>query len=337
MQPLVTVLMPVYNGQSYLREAIQSILEQTYINFELLIMDDGSTDQSAEIVKSYRDKRIKLYQSEKNEGISKTLNKGIKLSRGQYIARMDSDDISHPDRFMHQVTFLEEHPEIGVLGSGIENLKDNRTGKKKQWPESDAEIKINLLFQNPFFHSTVMVRRSLMNDIRYPENMRYAQDFGLWVSLAPCTHFANLLNAMVQYRTHSGQITKTKANEQRNNARMIREVYLKSLFPECTENEMILHHRISERNRQIDLSATALWFEKILLINNEHNIFPDIILRKILARKWWNCCKNSTHSGLYIWKKYRQCVLSKVKTDEPKNMIKYVIKIIFRKPSHTLS
>jgi len=332
MHPLVTVLMPVYNGEKHLAEAVQSILDQTYRNFEFLVMDDGSTDGSAEIIASFKDERIMLNRAENNEGITKTLNRGIGIAKGFYIARMDCDDISHPQRLMRQVNFLEEHPETGVLGTAIEQIKKNGPGKTKRWPATDAEIKINMLFQNPLYHPTVMVRREALANTRYPESMRYAQDYSLWTALSPVTRFANLPEALLRYRTHPGQVTKTKAAEQATNARIVRENYLQSLFPEADETERALHHRISERDRTIDLEASALWFEKMISLNESKTVFPRKTFEKILARKWWNCCKNSRSGGMRIWKSYRQCSLSKVRTDERKNIPKYAVKWMFNKP-----
>ncbi|MCG8341550.1 MAG: glycosyltransferase [Chlorobiales bacterium] len=331
MKPLVSVLMPVYNGEKHLSDAVKSILWQTYHNFEFLIMDDGSTDNSVSIVESYKDLRIKLHRSKSNSGIAKTLNRGIDLAQGKYIARMDCDDISHPDRLLRQVTFLEQYHDTGVLGSGIQKLKGDRSGRKKHWPESDAAIKINLLFQNPVFHPTVILRKSILNNTKYPETMRYSQDYGLWVMLATVTQFANLPEALLQYRTHPDQVTKTKAQQQADSARIAREYYLKTLFPDVTEKELILHHRISERDREINLIETAAWLEKIISLNDKAKAFPTEILQEIMARKWWNCCKNSTNNGAYIWRTYNQCSLSKIKTDEPKHTAKYVIKWLINK------
>ena len=119
MNPLVTVLMPVYNGEKYLKEAIESILNQTFKDFEFLIINDGSTDNSVKIIQSFNDLRIRLIHNESNIGLIKTLNKGLKLSNGKYIARMDCDDVSLPKRLSVQINFMEKHPEIGVCGSWV--------------------------------------------------------------------------------------------------------------------------------------------------------------------------------------------------------------------------
>jgi glycosyltransferase involved in cell wall biosynthesis len=140
--PRISVVMSVYNGEKYLRQAIESILQQTYTDFEFIIIDDGSTDSSREIIQSYDDKRIRLVINEQNIGLTKSLNKGIRLAKGEFIARMDADDISLPQRFEKQVAYLDSHPEVGVLGT-YANIIDHR-----------GKIINNIIF--PTEHETIL-------------------------------------------------------------------------------------------------------------------------------------------------------------------------------------
>ena len=119
VQPKISVVMPAYNAENYIREAIDSILAQTFRDFEFLIIDDGSTDHTVEIIRSYSDSRIRLYQNERNMGVAATLNRGLDLARGEYIARMDADDISLPERFAKQAAYMDAHPDVAVCGSNI--------------------------------------------------------------------------------------------------------------------------------------------------------------------------------------------------------------------------
>ncbi len=330
MPPSVTVIMPVYNGIAHISEAIESILSQHFRDFEFLIMDDGSTDKSLDIVNSYRDSRIKLYRTEHNFGIAKTLNRGISIAQGRYIARMDCDDISHPERLHFQVDFLEKNPGIGLLGTGVRKIRKNRKSKTVLWPSTDPEIKIDMLFQNPFFHPSIMVRTTLLQNTVYNEKQKYAQDYGLWVSLAPQTKFANLPNTLLYYRNHEGQITKTKSELQATTARKVRQHYIRTLFPSITETELSVHHMISERNRTIDLNDAKTWLEHLVELNNETRVFPDDLFRKIIARKWWNCCKNNQENTRQLWHSYKTSYLSTVNTGEPRYAMKYLIKALFR-------
>lgn len=330
MAPLVTVLMPIYNGKKHVREAIESILGQTFENFDFLIMDDGSTDGSQDIIASYTDRRIKLHTADKNQGIARTLNHGIALAQGSYIARMDADDISMPERLEKQVDFMENHPEVGLLGSGVMKIKKSRKSKAVSWPTTDAEIKIDLLFQNPFFHPSIMARTQLLKHTGYDLTQPYAQDYGLWVALAPKTNFANLCAPLLKYRAHEGQVTKTKGEQQAAIAREIRKNYLGSLFPGITIQELATHNAIAERNRTIDLSEAQLWLEKLVSINKALNRFPEDIFETMIARKWWNCCKNNTQNGVRIWKAYRSSNLSHVNIGASKHVARYLIKALFR-------
>lgn len=201
--PKVTVLMPVYNGEKYLKEAIDSVLAQTLKDFEFLIINDGSTDKTQEILESYGDTRIRLFR-QSNKGLTRSLNKGIQLSRGEYVARMDADDIALPERLEKQVTFLDERPEIGVVGSfHCEVSASLHKSIVKKFPTDDSAIRKTLMKENPFSHPTVMMRKkifvraSLYNE---DEKYKYVEDYELWFTLFKVCKFANIQEALVVKR-----------------------------------------------------------------------------------------------------------------------------------------
>lgn len=188
--------MSVYNSEDYLKKAIDSILGQTYANLEFIIIDDASTDRSLDIVKSYNDKRILLIKNEVNIGLAASLNKGIEIARGKYIARMDSDDISQSNRIYEQVKYLENNPDILCYGSWARYFGDNmpRSLKIKHFlrlydtfrvPLKYEDIKASLLFWIPFVHPTVMFNSALLrqNNLVYNPCLRRAQDYELWSSI----------------------------------------------------------------------------------------------------------------------------------------------------------
>ena len=158
MSPRVTVLMSVYNGQGFLRQAIQSILNQTFTDFEFLIIEDGSTDATVEIVRSFPDQRIKLCLNGSNIGLISSLNQGLSLATGEYIARMDADDISLSTRLERQVAFMDAHPSVGVCGSWLETFG---IPPKSRWcpPADDAQIRCEHLFHSVIYHPTVILRK----------------------------------------------------------------------------------------------------------------------------------------------------------------------------------
>lgn len=214
--PTVTILMPVYNGEKYLKESIDSILCQTFHDFIFLIVDDGSTDNSVNIVKSYDDSRIKLLVNEKNIGISKTLNLGIENTKTKYLARMDQDDISLPNRIEEQVNFMETHPEIGVCGTWMLafNVKNQSILKKR--PVKDSDIKAGLLFQNPMAHPTVMMRKEVFdkNNFRYDPQYDGLEDYDLWERMSIVTKMENIPKALLRYRLHPTQLSRTSPSRQ---------------------------------------------------------------------------------------------------------------------------
>ena len=197
--------MPIYNGSEFLSEAIESILNQTYSDFEFLIIDDCSTDQSINQVKSYNDKRIQLIVNEKFIGQSTTLNKGLRLTKGEYIARMDQDDISMPNRFKKQLEFMVDNPEVDVCGSWLQLM-----GKHDGILELDTDserIKINLLTNQNLAHPAVMIRKSTLVkcNLNYNPTFSVAQDYDLWVRMFEYCSFANLPEPLLRYRMHDDQ------------------------------------------------------------------------------------------------------------------------------------
>lgn len=325
-EPLVSVLMPVFNGEKYLGEAINSILSQSYTNFEFLILDDGSTDKSVSIVKSYTDRRIKHIIAPQNCGIEKTLNKGLQLAQGEYIARMDCDDISYPRRLERQVSFMESNQDIGVLGAAMRIKKYPFQSTVRRWPATDDEIKVHLLFQNPLSHPVIMMRKTMVAGFLYPEDCKYAEDYRLWTILAHHAKFANLPDVLLQYRTHENQITEKQSERSRLAARKAREAYLLDLLKNISPQELTIHHQIAEKERTVNLDDAKLWIEKLAGINREKSLFPQETLLPVLAINWWRCCRNNRNSGLMLWKSYKSSFLSAVPTKEPHHFSKYLIK-----------
>jgi glycosyltransferase involved in cell wall biosynthesis len=206
--PLITVLMPVYNGATYLNDAIDSILKQTFSDFEFLIIDDCSTDQSIDLIKAYNDPRIKLIVNKKNMGQSNTLNKGLSLAMGEYIARMDQDDISMPVRLKKQMEFMDECPNIGVCGSWIQHF--GKYDYLTPLELDDDSIKIKLLTNQNLAHSSVMIRKSTLvkYQLNYDPTFTVAMDYDLWVRMFEYCSFANLPEPLLKYRTHKNQKSK---------------------------------------------------------------------------------------------------------------------------------
>lgn len=212
----ISVLMTVCNGEKYLKEAIDSILGQTFSDFEFLIINDGSTDESAKIVQAYDDPRIYFVNNAKNKGLISALNEGLGIARGEYIARMDQDDISLRNRLKKQYEFLEDHPDISLVGGWAEII--NKNGEKigiKKTPLDYPEIKFSLLSQNPLIHSTIFFRKNTIKNLGgYNKKDEHAEDYGLYSTLITSHKIVNLPEFLIKFRVHSssiGQTSKTKA------------------------------------------------------------------------------------------------------------------------------
>lgn len=329
--PKISVLMPVYNGEQYLREAIQSILDQTYTDFEFLIIDDGSTDGSRNIIDSFNDSRIRIETCNKNMGTVHALNHGIMLARGEYIARMDCDDISLPKRFEHQIRFMDTNPDTGVIGTGMRLIKNGKLKNIRFQPDSDNLLKISLLFNTCFFHPTVFMRSSVIKKTLYPDNLVYTQDYNFWTHLAIHTRYSNLVEPLVYFRVHPEQISSKKSDLQKTNSRLIRESYINALFPETSRDDMEIHHDISENRRDIDLEQAAIWLEHLVDLNVKMRVFPQDVFLWEMSRRWWHCCKKNSNSGNNTFISYKSSYLHSHFKPKTLNYLKFFVRCIVGK------
>lgn len=217
--PRITVLMPVYNAERYLRTAIDSILGQTFSDFELLIVDDGSDDGSTAIVSSYTDERIRLIRNECNLGLIATLNKGVQAARGQYVARMDADDISLPTRLERQMAYLERHREVSVVGSDFQRIDENDrilSTERRETKDFMVSFRMYTEAYNPFCHPAVMFRTKEIRDRGgYNPAFPSAEDGALWFQLNESgMRFATIPKVLLLYRIHYGQICQQHKHTQ---------------------------------------------------------------------------------------------------------------------------
>lgn len=218
--PEVTVLMSVYNGEKYLRQAVESILSQSMPDFEFIIIDDGSNDNSLAIIRCYSDPRIRLIQNKTNFGLVKSLNIGIELAKGKYIARMDCDDVSLPERLTKQKQYLDKHPEVGVVGTGFQIVDENGIIiSTHNFPLQHDVIRWSLCFFSPIVHPSVMMRKDVVLKVgKYDPARQYAQDYDLWRRLSNITCLANLRDSLLFLRKHDKNISAVRSDEQHQSA-----------------------------------------------------------------------------------------------------------------------
>ncbi|MBQ3147911.1 MAG: glycosyltransferase [Alistipes sp.] len=209
--PKVTVLLPAFNADNTLAKAIQSIVDQSYINWELVVINDGSKDNTEAVINSFNDDRILYLKNDKNRGLIYTLNRGISVARGEYIARMDADDISLPERLSKQVVYMDTHPDVIVCGTQIEYFGTKSTRYHKiKFPLANDDLKDMLVTSTCFAHPTVMIRKSVFEHtgIQYDIKYKNAEDYSLWIDLAPYGNFANLNEKLLLYRVSDTQISQ---------------------------------------------------------------------------------------------------------------------------------
>lgn len=233
--PAVSVLMAVRNGEAFLREAIESILVQSFEDFEFIIVDDGSRDSSAEIIESFADTRIRLLRNVENQGLPMSLNRGLEAARGEFIARMDADDIALQNRLKVQFAYMREHPAVGACGAarivrkgGEERLHNTQTADR---------IKYEFLLGNPLAHPTVILRKSALvaHGLKYNPDYRYAQDYDLWARMQEVCDVANISVPVLIYREHAAQASVSALRKQTLAAQRVRwRLFWRFLFdPAC--------------------------------------------------------------------------------------------------------
>lgn len=253
----ISVIMPAYNAEEYIKEAIDSILNQTFTDFEFIIIDDCSTDSTAEIIKAYTDERIKYYKNEKNLGVAETLNRGLDLATGDYIARMDSDDISLPKRFEKQVKFMGKHRDVSVLGTSIEFF--GAMSGVRFFSGTHEELKVDLLFDCCFAHPSVMIRRETLvkEGYRYDNAFNKMEDYNLWTEVVKRYKLATIKDVLLKYRIHKGQVTQQISQEK------------------LVQKERLIKKQLEELNIAND-SDSGLFLE---YLNGKFNANSDSILK----------------------------------------------------------
>lgn len=315
--PKISVVMPLYKGDDYLSEAIDSILNQTFSDFEFLIICDDPTDKTRDILDKYRhnDSRMEIYYQER-QGLVNSLNKGIYLAKGEYIARMDADDISLPNRFEKQVEFMDKNPEIGISGTWAKpfSKKFLRTWKR---PCTHENIKAKLLFESAMVHPTVIIRKNIFseNNLCYRLDETYAEDYGLWVRAIKVLRFGNIPEVLLHYRLHESTSNKAIQKELTNNIRLSQ---IKQLGIDPSEDEFQTHQlllfldRVHKFKVNQDFSYQAKsWLEKLQKANSKTKIYPEPFFSNTLAGYWYYTCCNSMHPYLYSWNLFYSSELSK--------------------------
>ena len=313
MSPKVSVLLPVYNASRYLKSSVQSILDQTFTDFECIIINDGSSDNSAEILKTFSDKRLVIKHHDKNYGIVACLNEGLENANGEYIARMDADDVSLPERITEQVNCLNDHPETGVCTVDYNIIRNGLVSKSNTWFES-RDLLTLLLFNSPVCHPASMFRKSVLNksNIKYYNTFKHAEDYHFWVQLSSQTQFCIIKKKLFLYRIHDKQISEIKKKEQQESGNNIRGLMLKNWRIRFEKADLEIHNKIGNNVRlgtKSELIQAKNWLEKLVLQNGQDNLFPVFEFNRVIGKMWLDICGN-TSIGLVSFLEFQNSKLT---------------------------
>jgi hypothetical protein len=289
--PLISVLLPVYNDAPHVRASIESILTQTLGDFELVVINDGSTDDTPELLNQYQDPRIRLIHNERNLGLSPSLNRAIAAARGEYLARQDADDIALPHRLEKQVVFLRSHPDIAMVGSRAIVIDEQglEQGILDDPPIADIDIKWRLLFRNPFIHSSVMMCRDVVDKTGgYTEDpfRAFVEDYDLWSRINRVARSANILEPLEKYRVNPGGVSARTHSEQQRQAEEISKRNICWLLG-WTEMDLCAWYALKQFSLNFSLNWAPLTADEVsraLALNEAiHETFASRYLTRDLA------------------------------------------------------
>ena len=292
---LISIIMPAYNAERHIRQAIQSILNQSYKHFELIIINDGSSDNTKAIIKSYSDNRIRFFENEKNSGIVYCRNKGLKLAKGEFIGMFDADDVAHQEKFSMQVSFLEENKDFGMVGSWAKFIDEDGKKLSGSWKlkASPAMIPAIMLFKNYFLQSAVLYRQECIRKFSFKEGFDILEDYIIWLEIIQEYKAWNLQKYLVDYRIHSEGVTKKHSKEKLEKEKKVFRIQLMELGIDATEAELELH--IVIRNDQsissiYTLKSIEKWLLKIIESNKALGVYNSKLLARTVFNRWLKVC-----------------------------------------------
>lgn len=289
--PLVSVILPVFNAEKYLAAAIDSLVEQRYAHIEIIIINDGSTDDSANIIAGYKDERIRVINNDGNEGLINSLNKGLKIATGEYIARFDADDINHPDRIGVQVEFMGKN-EVDISGTFIRQI--GLASKLVRFPVTDEDIKAAMLVGNPLVHPSIMFHRKWVDKglYYYSPQWKHVEDYELWIRLMPVCTFANIPRPLLKYRISGDSVCATNPSEQKSKDLKLREYLLQKILPgyQLTEVEIDWLSNSNRKRSSADIRNIRELIHTLMQGNKLSSVFPQQAFLRMLMKRFYSTC-----------------------------------------------
>ena len=278
--PTISVIMPAYNVEKYVGKAIESILKQTFEDFEFIIIDDASTDKTYDIICTYHDRRIILVRNQIRLGVAACINKGLSIARSEFIARMDSDDISKPERFKKQLDFMRANSNLGISGSHMEIIDEKGNLRKEHHKKiGDEEIKISLFFgHTSLAHPSIIIRKTILDmyHLRYDTAFRYAEDYDLYCRCSSFIVLDNYPECLVQYRIHSNSISQKYKQEQLIDAQTALYLHLRRLGLPFTLEEFKIHTQFTFPNeslKYLPIEKICNWIDYLYTWNEKNKIY----------------------------------------------------------------
>ncbi len=327
--PLVSIVMPTYNSELYIKESVESILNQTYSNFELIIIDGYSTDSTEKIISSFRSDKIRFYkQKEKGSGLACALNDGISTANGEFIARMDADDISFSNRIEQQTNYLLNNGNIAVCGTCAKPL-ETTIPRIRRYPLNPNVVKCCLLFESLIVHPSVMFNRNILkNDLIYDISFKYCEDYELWTRLTEKYDIGNIGEILIGYRLTKG--SASRGNYQKhlefNHKVISRQLNKLNIYP---SNEQINLHKnivVEKSNIINELIKIEEWLLKLIQNNQNYSVYPEPYFTAVIKNRWRDICITYLSSKSY--QLYSNSKLSNGKMyyfNSPKKIIHYMI------------
>jgi glycosyltransferase involved in cell wall biosynthesis len=331
--PKVSVIFPVYNGAKFIRTSIRSILAQTFSDFELLLLNDGSTDDSLAVMQEFQDERIRIISNESNKGLIFTLNRGIEESRGEYLARMDADDESFPERFRKQVHYLDSHTDVALCGTLMTCFITDRVYQHRYFNPDD--VSVSLVFTNPIVHPSVMMRRSIFNDAQFRYNAAYphAEDYALWTQLAGKFKIAVLNEVLIRYGAHDDQMSRKFNAITRASVIQAHQTIFNYLKIAVSKEEQELHASLffqEFRNSKDFVANAERWLLKLVASNKTTKVFAREAFEKIAGEWWFRIHQHLAPFGSGSYSQYKRSALASFYKPETKALMKLRIKSILK-------
>jgi len=308
--PKVSVFMPVYNAGIDLIEAVQSILDQTFTDFEFVIVNDGSTDNSMELLQKFNDSRIRIINNDGNKGLIASLNIGLELCVGEYIVRMDQDDISLPSRIEKQVEFMDQHPEYGLIGSWFQDFGDNIETKLVCYSSDDTQIRIRHLYQTHISHPTALLRNSVIkaHNLRFDPAFVHGEDYEFWVRMSAYCKLSNIPELLVLKRDHIHNITNKYAQTMQDTCAKVKLKQFHQMGLELHADDVNLYSKFADGEwafNKAEMDTLAQLLEKIKRANEQSCFILPTVYNNYLAAKFFHLCYNNTAIGKQGWKRFQ--------------------------------